>query len=73
MPSFKEGDYVIVTSYDGKTDGEYVGLEGPITKVLTLPTGEVRYFIDIGVPGFFFRDLICYEGEFEHAKEETNE
>lgn len=73
MPSFKEGDTVVVTNYGGKTDGEYVGLEGPITKIISLPTGEVRYLIDIGVPGFFFRDLICYEGEFEHVKEETNE
>lgn len=73
MPSFKEGDTVVVTNYAGNTDGEYAGLKGPITKIMHLSTGEVNYFINIGVPGFFFRDLICYEGEFEHAKEETNE
>lgn len=73
MPSYKQGDLVTVTNYNGDTDGDYVGLTGPITTVMPLDSGEVNYFIDIGVSGFFFRDLICYEGEFEHAKEENNE
>lgn len=73
MQSFKEGDLVTVTKYDGDTDGDYVGRTGPITGIMPLSTGEINYFIDIGVSGFFFKDLICYEGEFEHAKEETNE
>jgi hypothetical protein len=74
MQSFSVGDQVVVTSYAGKTDSEYVGKVGPIKKILRLKEGgELRYFVDIDEPGFFFWDLICYEGEFEHAKEETNE
>lgn len=74
MQSFKEGDVVTVTNYPDDPEGKLTGRSGPITKIITLPvTGQVNYFIDVGVPGIFFRDLICYEGEFEHAKEETNE
>lgn len=73
MPSFKEGDLVTITNYGGDAEGRYQGLIGPITHIQTLSTGEINYFIDIGIPGFFFRDLICYEGEFKHAKEENNE
>lgn len=73
MQSFKEGDLVTITNYGGDTEGRYHGCTGPITRIQTLSTGEINYFIDIGIPGFFFRDLICYGGEFEHAKEETNE
>lgn len=73
MQSFKKGDTVVVTSYNGTSSSGYVGKKGPITTIITLTTGEVNYLIDIGESGFFFRDLICYEGEFEHAKEENNE
>lgn len=73
MPSFKEGDLVVITSYAGKADGEYVGKIGPIKKIITHPDGLVNYFVDIDEPGLFLWDLICYEGEFEHAKEETHE
>jgi len=71
MQSFKEGDLVTVTNYAGEEDGRYTGLTGPITHIMKLDTGELNYFVDVGVAGFFFRDLICYDGEFEHAKEET--
>lgn len=73
MQSFKEGDLVTVTKYDGDTEGKLVGRTGPITMIMPLSTGEINYFIDVGIPGFFFKDLICYEGEFEHAKEGNNE
>jgi hypothetical protein len=73
MPSFKEGDLVTVTNYGGDAEGRYNGLTGPISKICPLHNGELYYYIDVGISGFFFRDLICYEDEFEHAKEETHE
>lgn len=72
MPSFSEGDMVVVTSYNGVTDGEYAGKVGPIKKIVTLNDGTVNYFVDINEPGFFIWDLICYEGEFEHVKDNND-
>jgi hypothetical protein len=70
---FKVGDIVEIVDW-GMNDGKeplarddergYDGKRGPITKIV----GEDTIFVDIGVPGFFFRDLICLPNELKKVE-----